>query len=142
MTKETDSPPLDPKLLLQSIEPGSQIPISIVEQINQDKSGLFLLNFSNYINDHVWDDYGTKELAQAQQLRSFAAHVFALANALEELGHDLKGYPDADDFETGDYEQEWEEIMDEMNTTLESGYRKLQSLLADLTEAAVGDYMD
>ena len=141
MTKETDSP-LDPKLLLQLIEPGSQIPISFVEQINQDKSGLFLLNFSKYINHDVWDDYGTKELAQARQLQSFAAHVVAFANAMEELGHDIKGYPDADDFETGDYEQEWEEIMDEMNTTFKTGYDKLQSLLSDLGEAAVGNFLD
>lgn len=141
MTKETDSP-LDPKLLLQLIEPGSQIPFSIIDPFDQDKSGLFLLNFSKYINDDVWDEYGTKEIAQAQQLRSFAAHVVALANAMEELGHHLKGYPDADGFETGDYEQEWEEIMNEMNTTFVSGYRKLQSLLADLAEAAVGDYID
>jgi hypothetical protein len=61
---------------------------------------------------------------------------------MEELGNDLKGYPDADDFETGDYEQEWEEIMDEMNTTLETGYDKLQSLLSDLREAAVGGFLD
>ena len=131
MTKETDSP-LDPKVLLQSIEPGSLIPASIFDPIDEDKSGLFLLNFSKYINHDVWDDYGTKELAQAQQLRSFASHVVALANAMEELGHDLKGYPDVDDFEIGDYEQPFEEIMEEMNTTFESGYRKLQSLLADL----------
>ena len=141
MTKATDSP-LDPNLLLQSIEPGSQIPISIVKQIDQDKSGLFLLNFSKYMNHDVWDYYGAKELAQAQQLQSLATHLVALANAMEQLGHDLKSYPDADDFYSGDYEQEWEEIMDEMNTTFKTGYDKLQSLLSDLGEAAVGDFLD
>jgi hypothetical protein len=141
MTKETDSP-LDPKVLLQSIEPGSLIPISIIDPFDQDKSGLFLLNFSKYINNDIWGDYGDQELAQAEKLRSFAAHVVALANAMEELGHHLKSYPDRDEFEFGDYEQSLEQIGEEMNTTLESGYRKLQSLLADLAEAAVGDYMD
>jgi hypothetical protein len=62
-----------------------------------DAQGLFLLNFGPVLRDDVWDDYGNKELDQAQRLRSLAARISAIADVAEQLGHELKAYPDPDD---------------------------------------------
>ena len=127
---------LDPKLLVQPIAPGVTIPSDF------DESGLFLLNFGEVLTDDVWDDYGNKELDQAQRLRSLSARIPAMADVMEQLGHELKAYPDRDDYEMGEYEQTWEEVCEEMQSTFDGGYSGIADLVDELADAAVGDFMD
>ena len=127
---------LDSKLLVQPLTPGMTVPADF------DGRGLFLLNFAEVLHDDVWDDYGNKELDQANRLRGLASHITAMADAMEQLGHELKSYPDADDYEMGDYEQTWEEVCEEMQSTFDGGYSELGDLVEELADAAVGDFMD
>lgn len=127
---------LDPKLLVQPLAPGVAIPSDFGER------GLFLLNFGEVLADDVWDDYGNKELDQAQRLRSLSARIAAMADAMEQLGHELKAYPDADDYEIGEHEQTWEEVCEEMQSTFDGGYSDIAGLVDELADAAVGDFMD
>lgn len=127
---------IDRELLVQPVEPGVTLPG------NLSGKGLFLLNFAPVLLDDVWDDYGNKELDQAQRLRSLAAQVSVITDAMELLGHELKAFPDPDDYERGDYEQTWEEVCEEMQSTFDSGYSGLADLIENLAEAAVGDFMD
>ncbi len=101
-----------------------------------------MLNFGPILADDVWDDYGNKELDQAGRLRSLANRILAIADSMDELGTALKGYPDADDYEMDDYEQSWEEICSEMDSTFTGGYFDLKVLVDELAEAAIGDFMD
>lgn len=132
----SSNPELNPGLLVQPLTPGTAVPGSF------DERGLFVLNFASILHDDVWDDYGNKELDQAQRLRSLASHITAMANAIEQLGHELKAYPDLDDYEMGEYEQTWEEICEEMQSTFDEGYSGLEELVDELADAAVGDFMD
>lgn len=127
---------IDPQLLVQPAAPGMTLPASL------DGKGLFLLNFAPVLRDDVWDDYGNKELDQAQRLRGLAARITAIADALEQLGHELRAFPDADDYEMGDFEQTWEEVCEEMQSTFDGGYFDLAGLVDELADAAVGDFMD
>ena len=127
---------LNSDLLVQPVAPGTLIPDYM------DEKGLFLLNFESVLRDDVWDDYGNKELDQAGRLRGLASRIMAIADAMEQLGHELKAYPDPDDYDMGDYEQTWEEICQEMQTTFDGGYSNLADLVSELEEAAVGDFMD
>jgi len=127
---------LDQKLLVQPLTPGMTIPVKFNEH------GLFLLNFAPMLHDDVWDDYGTKELSQSQSLRNLASHVTAMTEAMEQLGHELKAHPDADEYEMGDYEESWEEICEEMQSTFDGCYAYLADLVEGLADAAVGDFMD
>jgi len=127
---------LDPKLLVQPIEPGSEIPSGL------DAAGLFLLNFSPVLRDDLWDDYGNKELEQARRLRRLAARVVAIADALEQLGYEMKAYPSPEDYDFNEYKMSWEELCQEMNSTFTNGYAQLGELVDDFAEAARGDFMD
>jgi hypothetical protein len=101
-----------------------------------------LLNFGPILADDVWDDYGNKEMDQAGRLRSLATRILALADSMDELGMELKAYPDADDYEIDEYDQPWDELMAEMSDTFDEGYRKIASLVDELADAATGDFMD
>jgi hypothetical protein len=127
---------MDPELLVQPAAPGMTIPKEFGEK------GLFLLNFAPVLRDDVWDDYGNKELDQAQRLRGLASRVIAIADAMDQLGNTLKAYPDPDDYEMDDYELTWEEICEEMQSTFDEGYSNLAGLVDELAYAAVGDFMD
>lgn len=127
---------IDPQRLVQPAAPGMTLPASL------DGKGLFLLNFTPVLLANVWDYYGIKELRQAQCLRGLAARITAIADAMEQLGYELNAYPDADDFEMDDYEQTWEEICEEMQSTLVRGYFDLARLVDVLADAALDDFMD
>lgn len=127
---------LNSDLLVQPVAPGTLIPDYLGEK------GLFLLNFESVLRDDVWDDYGNKELDQAGRLRGLASRIMAIADAMEQLGYELKAYPDPDDYDMGDYEQTWEEICREMESTFDGGYSDLADLVVEFEEAAVGDFMD
>ena len=127
---------MDPELLVQPVAPGMTVPKEFGEK------GLFLLNFAPVLRDDVWDDYGNKEIDQAQRLRGLASRVIAIADAMDQLGNTLKAYPDPDDYEMDDYELTWEEICEEMQSTFDEGYSNLAGLIDELADAAVGDFMD
>ena len=127
---------MDPELLVQPATPGMTVPKEFGEK------GLFLLNFAPALRDDVWDDYGNKEIDQAQRLRGLASRVIAIADAMDQLGNTLKAYPDPDDYEMDDYELTWEEICEEMQSTFDEGYSNLAGLIDELADAAVGDFMD
>jgi hypothetical protein len=127
---------IDKSLLVQPLEPGTTIPSDF------PPAGMFVLNLVPILANDVWDDYGNKEQDQASRLRSLANRILAIADSMEELGKSLKGYPDAGDYETDDYEQSWDEICSEMDSTFTCGYLDLKVLVDELAEAAVGDFMD
>lgn len=127
---------LNSGLLVQPLALGTIIPNYLEER------GLFLLNFESVLRDDVWDDYGHKELDQSRRLRGLAFRIMAIADAMEQLGCELKAYPDLDDYDMGDYEQTWEEICQEMESTFDGGYSHLANLVEELKEAAVRDFMD
>ena len=127
---------MDQELLVQPVAPGMTVAQDFEER------GLFLLNFAPVLRDDVWDDYGNKELNQAQRLRNLASRVNAVADAMEQLGTALKAYPDPDDYEMDEYAQTWEEICEEMQSTFDEGYSNLAGLVDELADAAVGDFMD
>ena len=85
---------------------------------------------------------GAKEQMQSSQLRAIATHLIKMADLLDELGLYLSALPDPYDFETGDYEQSWEEINDEADNQLTDDYEKLSALIDELSEDAIGDFMD
>ena len=126
----------DPKLLLQRIEPGTTLP----EIIPSD--GLFLLNLSSVMKDGVWDAHGNKELNQAGSLRNFATRLIEIADTMEELGHALKAYPDADDYEIYEYKVPWDYLMDEMSDVFSDGYKKIAAIVESMADEATGDFMD
>jgi hypothetical protein len=127
---------LDLKILVQPIEPGTKLP----EKIPFD--GLFLLNLSSIMEDDVWDDYGNKELNQSGCLRNFANHLIAIADTMAEFGQELKSYPHIDDYEFDDYGKSWEELMVEMSTVFEDGYKKIAELVELMADDAIGGFMD
>jgi hypothetical protein len=94
------------------------------------------------LRDEVCDDYGNKELDQAGRLRGLASRIIAIADAMEKLCYALKSYPDADDYEMGDYEQTWEKVCEEIQSTFDGSYSELGDLVEELADAAVGDFKD
>jgi hypothetical protein len=127
---------IDNSLLLQPVAPGTEIPSTMPSR------ALFLLNLDRVVTQDVWDNMGTKEQMQGSQLRTIATHLIKMADLLDELGLYLSALPDPYDFETGDYEQSWEEINDEADNQLTDDYAKLSALIDELSEDAVGDFMD
>ena len=127
---------IDTSLILQPIESGTTLPE------NFPAEGLFLLNLTLVLKDDVWDDYGNKELDQAQRLRGLASRISTIADAMEQLGIELKRYPDADDYTMGDNDQTWDEICGAMSATFNVGYSGICSLVDELRDAATGDFMD
>lgn len=127
---------LNPKLIVQPLSPGMTVPQDF------DGRGLFLLNFAEVLRDDVWDDYGNKELDQENRLRNLASHINAMADAIGQLGLELKAYPEQDDYEVADYEQTWEKVREEMESTFDGGYSDLENLVEKFRDAAVGDFMD
>lgn len=127
---------LNPKLLVQPVIPGMTVPQDL------DGRGVFLLNFAQVLRNDVWDDYGNKELDQANRLRNLASYINAMADTIEQLGHKLKAYPEQDDYELGDYSQTWEAVCEEMESTFDGGYSDLENLVQEFIDAAVGDFMD
>jgi hypothetical protein len=127
---------IDNSLLLQPVAPGTEIPSTMPPR------ALFLLNLDSVVNQEIWDNMGQKELIQSSQLRALARHLIKMADLLDELGHYLSALPDPYDYEAGDFEQSWEEINDEADNQLTDDYAKLSALLDELSEDAVGDFMD
>jgi hypothetical protein len=127
---------IDTSLLLQPVAPGTEIPSTMPAR------ALFLLNLDRVVTRDIWDNPGAKEQMQSSQLRAIATHLIKMADLLDELGLYLSALPDPYDFENGDYEQSWEEINDEADNQLTDDYEKLSALIDELSEDAIGDFMD
>ena len=124
----------NPNLIVQPLSPGATI------SLGAPNKGLFILNLSAIMKDDIWDDFGNKELAQSKKLHHFAAQIIAIANALEEFGSSLKAYPDIDDYELEEYEQPWDEMMEEMSNVFADGYKNIYSLVEQMEIQASGGF--
>lgn len=133
-----DDQKFDEKLIMQPIKPGMTVPEELGDEF------LYLVNLNRVAQIDVWDDYGNKENAQASQLRSFADRILAIAEKLEQLGPEFKRFPDANDYDANSVEsmKVWDEVIAEANAAFAGGYRDIADLIDDLTEAAIGDFMD
>jgi hypothetical protein len=127
---------INDSLLLQAITPGTEIPSTMPAR------RLFLLNLNTIVTQEIWDNMGDKELIQSSQLRALAGHLIKMADLLDELGHYLSALPDPYDYEAGDFEQSWEEINDEADNQLTDDYAKLSAFMNELSEDAIGDFLD
>lgn len=133
-----DDQKFDGKLIMQPIKPGMTVPEELGDEF------LYLVNLNRVAQIDVWDDYGNKENAQARQLRSFADRILAIAEKLEQLGPEFKCFPDANDYDENSVEsmKVWDEVIAEANAAFAGGYRDIADLIDELTEAAIGDFMD
>jgi hypothetical protein len=133
-----DDQKFDGELIMQPIKPGMTVPEELGDEF------LYLVNLNRVAQIDVWDDYGNKENAQARQLRSFADRILAIAEKLEQLGPEFKRFPDANDYDENSVEsmKVWDEVIAEANAAFAGGYRDIADLIDELTEAAIGDFMD